>query len=102
LQKSIEKQREKMHKTQDTTRETNEDEAKKEKPNKIKERKEIKSYLNTVAGYIAGHGANVKLKVSFLTTAKTQQVVKLRIQSGFENLIKEADKVCPMHCQLKQ
>lgn len=90
MQKSIEKQREKMHKTQDTTRETKEDEAKKENPSKIKERKEIKSYLNTVAGYIAGHGANVKLKVSFLTTAKTQQVVKLRIQSGFENFDKRS------------
>jgi len=77
-----------MHKTQDTTRETKQDEAKKEEPSKIKERKEIKSYLNTIAGYIAGHGAIVKLKVSFLSTAKTQQVVKLRIQSGFENFDK--------------
>jgi len=74
-----------MHTTQDTTRETKQDEAKKEEPSKIKERKEIKSYLNAVAGYIARHGANVKLKVSFISTAKTQQAVKLRIQSGFGN-----------------
>ena len=77
-----------MHTTQDTTRETKQDKAKKEEPSKVKERKEIKSYLNTVAGYITGHGANMKLKVSFLSTAKTRHVVKLRIQSGFKNFDK--------------
>jgi len=77
-----------MHTTQDTIRETKQDEAKKEEPSKVKERREIKSYLNTVAGYITGHGANVKLEVSFVSTAKTRQVVKLRIQSGFENFHK--------------
>jgi hypothetical protein len=68
-----------MHTTPDTTRETKQDKAKKEEPSKAKERKEIKSYLNTVAGYITGQGANVKLKVRFLSTAKTLQVVKLLI-----------------------
>lgn len=93
-----------MHTTQDTTRETKQDKAKKEEPSKFKEGKEIKSYLNTVAGYITGDGANVKLKVSFLSAAQTGQVVKLRIQSGFENFdkIQEAYRVCPLYCQLKQ
>jgi len=77
-----------MHTTQDTTRETKQDKVKKKEHSKVKERKEIKSYLNTVAGYITGHGANVKLKISFLATAKTLHVVKLHIQRGFENFDK--------------
>jgi hypothetical protein len=68
-EKHRERRREKMHTTQDTTRETKQDKAKKEEPSKFKEGKEIKSYLNTVAGYITGDGANVKLKVSFLSAA---------------------------------
>jgi len=84
LQKNVEKQGEKKC----TQLKLQQDKAKKEEPRKVKERKEIKSYLNTVAGYITGHGANVKLKVSFVSTAKTLQVVKLRIQSGFENFDK--------------
>jgi hypothetical protein len=45
--KKVEKQGEKKYTTHNTTRKTKQDKANKEEPSKVKEREEIKSYLNT-------------------------------------------------------